>query len=44
MPNEQKLLSQLKTWKTARLIPTLPESKKEEGPDGIVVLDTGRGI
>lgn len=94
MSNEQKLLSQLKTWKTARLIPTLPESKKEERatsillatfrvvpafaldmlreagaptgkrvkiycltevvpktkdgsklrPDGIVVLDTGRGI
>lgn len=37
MSNEQKLLSQLKTWKTARLIPTLPESKKEERATSILL-------
>ena len=31
MSREQRLIAQLKSWGSARLIPTLPESKKEEG-------------
>jgi hypothetical protein len=37
MSNEQKLLDQLKSWSTARLIPTLPESKKEERATSILL-------
>ena len=37
MSREQKLIEQLKSWSTARLIPTLPESKKEERATSILL-------
>jgi hypothetical protein len=37
MPNEQKFLDQLKSWDVARLIPTLPDSKREEKATSILL-------
>lgn len=37
MSNEQKFLSQLESWDVARLIPTLPDSKKEEKATSILL-------
>jgi hypothetical protein len=37
MSNHQKFLDQLKSWDVARLIPTLPESKREERATSILL-------
>ena len=37
MANHQKFLNQLKSWDVARLIPTLPESKREERATSILL-------
>jgi len=37
MSNNQKFLDQLKSWDVARLIPTLPESKREERATSILL-------
>ena len=37
MSNEQKFLDQLDSWDVARLIPTLPDSKREEKATSILL-------